>query len=246
MYAPAGLSVASPRVCDYGCGEVLEACSDKPEDNDHKCDICDADNVTGHGYGDWINTDENNHWKACSCGQKSEEGDHVYDNQTDADCNTCGHIRMMEHQHVFAEATFVWGANYDRAAASITCCDAEGGFFSADAAVTVVAEGSKVTFAAEAVLNGTTYTNRRVIEVEKMADGTFTLKLPEKKTDLLVMIAGYEENGRMTGSMMLGGVGVTMEQETVFSMNGDALKVFLLDAKTCAPVMPNLMLQIAE
>ncbi len=39
-------------VCDYGCKAVLEACSDKPNDGNHMCDVCGKDNITEHSDGE--------------------------------------------------------------------------------------------------------------------------------------------------------------------------------------------------
>ena len=50
-----------------------------------------------HSYGSWINTDADQHWKACGCGNKIEIGDHEYDNTCDTTCNTCGHVRTITH-----------------------------------------------------------------------------------------------------------------------------------------------------
>ena len=38
-------------VCDYGCRETLENCSDANNDGDHKCDVCQADGITEH---EWV------------------------------------------------------------------------------------------------------------------------------------------------------------------------------------------------
>ena len=46
-----------------------------------------------HSYGKWVNTDAAKHWKECSCGLKTEENNHDYDNDTDVACNTCGYNR---------------------------------------------------------------------------------------------------------------------------------------------------------
>lgn len=48
-----------------------------------------------HSFGNWINTDPDKHWKECSCWLTSQEGAHVYDNDRDTNCNTCGHVRMV-------------------------------------------------------------------------------------------------------------------------------------------------------
>lgn len=50
-----------------------------------------------HSYGNWVNTDADQHWKACGCGNKIEIGDHKYDNTCDTTCNTCGHVRTITH-----------------------------------------------------------------------------------------------------------------------------------------------------
>ena len=75
------------------------------------CDACDTyftegkaettlEALTGvvptHSYGSWINTDLENHWKECSCGLKSEEGSHVYTDDADTACDTCGYIRVID------------------------------------------------------------------------------------------------------------------------------------------------------
>lgn len=50
-----------------------------------------------HSYGNWVNTDADQHWKECGCGNKIEVGDHKYDNTCDTTCNTCGHVRTITH-----------------------------------------------------------------------------------------------------------------------------------------------------
>lgn len=60
-----------------------------------------------HSFGDFVNTDPENHWKACVCGLKSEEGTHIYDNVEDMVCDTCGYDRSCKHDG----ATTVHSAN---------------------------------------------------------------------------------------------------------------------------------------
>ena len=50
-----------------------------------------------HSYSDWVNTDADQHWKECGCGNKIEVADHNYDNTCDTTCNTCGHVRAITH-----------------------------------------------------------------------------------------------------------------------------------------------------
>jgi hypothetical protein len=51
--------------------------------------------VVDHTYGGWISTDPDNHWKECACGAKAEQGSHLYDNDADTSCNTCGYKRTI-------------------------------------------------------------------------------------------------------------------------------------------------------
>ena len=50
-----------------------------------------------HSYGNWVNTDDDQHWKECGCGNKIEVNDHNYDNTCDTTCNSCGHVRTITH-----------------------------------------------------------------------------------------------------------------------------------------------------
>ena len=51
-----------------------------------------------HSYGDWVKDNEK-HWKACSCGLKSSENTHQYDDNSDMICNDCGYDRTVQHTH---------------------------------------------------------------------------------------------------------------------------------------------------
>ena len=52
--------------CDYV--ENKAVCSDVDTDNDHKCDICNADGITTHVYGALVKVDDNSHKQTCNCG----------------------------------------------------------------------------------------------------------------------------------------------------------------------------------
>ena len=67
----------------------------------------DADNHTGT-LGDW-QMNESEHWKEYSCCRaKTEEAEHVYDDDSDAICNTCGYVRTIVPSH-----THDWAAAWD-------------------------------------------------------------------------------------------------------------------------------------
>lgn len=57
-----------------------------------------------HTYSsEWAN-DETHHWHDATCGDTDEKGEygiHVYDNDDDRDCNTCGYVRAMANQITF-------------------------------------------------------------------------------------------------------------------------------------------------
>ncbi len=80
----------------------------------YQCSLCDkyfteakvettlealTGNTPSHSYGDWVNTDADQHWKECGCGNKIEVNSHNYDNTCDTTCNTCGHVRTITHSY---------------------------------------------------------------------------------------------------------------------------------------------------
>lgn len=59
--------------------------------------LSDDNNATGHQFGTTWKYDAESHWQECSvCGVKSESESHVFDNDKDATCNTCGYTRTVE------------------------------------------------------------------------------------------------------------------------------------------------------
>ena len=60
----------------------------------HKCSNCtETKDYTVHSY-TW-KTNTGSHWKECICGHKIGKGYHVYDDESDTSCNTCGYIRYI-------------------------------------------------------------------------------------------------------------------------------------------------------
>ena len=48
-----------------------------------------------HSYdGSW-KFDADNHWRECSCGEKTDVANHAYDGEQDTTCNVCGHVRTV-------------------------------------------------------------------------------------------------------------------------------------------------------
>ena len=79
--------------CTRCAGQQLERAAHTDTDTNGKCDVCGADVPVAppshtHDYGTTWKTDDNNHWKECACGEKSELAAHV-DNNGDNKCDTC-------------------------------------------------------------------------------------------------------------------------------------------------------------
>ena len=89
-----------------GCGKHFDA------DGNEITDLIipfDPDNHEG-APGDW-QTDPDKHWKEYSCcSAEVEEGKHVYTDDTDTTCNTCGYIRTITPVHTHSWAT-AWSKN---------------------------------------------------------------------------------------------------------------------------------------
>ena len=83
--------------CINDCGEYAVEKTAHVYDNDcdKDCNICGYTRDTKHTPEINWNIDADGHWKNCSvCGEITDaKTAHVYDNDTDADCNVCGYIR---------------------------------------------------------------------------------------------------------------------------------------------------------
>ena len=77
--------------CTCGMLYVDRACQDVIEDLE-TWKTGDGKTTADHIYGDWTSNDEK-HWKACACGEKTLEGDHQYDDDADTICNDCNYTR---------------------------------------------------------------------------------------------------------------------------------------------------------
>ena len=104
---------------DADCPNREESIKDKAahvytDDADTTCDTCGYERTITppaheHSYGDW-RKDGTNHWHECTdadCPNREEsikdKTAHVYDNDTDTTCNTCGYERTVTppaHEHI--------------------------------------------------------------------------------------------------------------------------------------------------
>ena len=56
-----------------------------------------------HSYGSSYQTDANNHWKVCTkCGSSTSIEAHIYTNDCDTSCNTCGATRNVSHNYQYS------------------------------------------------------------------------------------------------------------------------------------------------
>ena len=107
-------------VCDYGCGTTMEACTDKENDGDHKCDVCGNENITTHSYAD-ATCEVPSTCIECGAtsgdpmGHKDENRDHVCDNE-------CGKTDMGEHSDSNTDSDHV--CDYGCGAVLKNCADA--------------------------------------------------------------------------------------------------------------------------
>ena len=104
---------------DDDCPNREESINDKAahvydDDADTTCDVCGYERTVTppsheHSYGDW-RKDGTNHWHECTdadCPNREEsikdKAAHVYDNDADTTCNTCGYERTVTppaHEHI--------------------------------------------------------------------------------------------------------------------------------------------------
>lgn len=72
---------------------------------DMDCSVCGRDdrpNVT-HSFGTSYSKNESGHWHNCSvCGERDSTESHVYSNNRDITCNTCGYSRAATHTYTNA------------------------------------------------------------------------------------------------------------------------------------------------
>lgn len=84
------------------CGaKTAEAAHSYGDDQDTTCNICGyvRDLSHTHTYSNSWDCDTISHWHECSCGARSAEAAHVYDNDLDTECNICKFKREISHVH---------------------------------------------------------------------------------------------------------------------------------------------------
>ena len=61
------------------------------------------ESVHVHNYGTAWESDENNHWNECECGDKANVAPHA-DENNDGKCDTCGYTMTVIHTHDYGTA----------------------------------------------------------------------------------------------------------------------------------------------
>ena len=194
-----------------------------------------------HSYGDWVNTDPAKHWKECTCGLKTEEADHGYDNDADATCNTCGYTRDVHTYTVTFDAN---GGTVDIESAET---NAEGklsslptptrsGHYSFNGWYTAASGGNKITTSTVFGANTTIYaqwtytgvsgtdgssssSHSYIVTTEKAEDGTVKVSHSRADAGDTVTITVTPDNGYELDSL------------TVTDKNGDEVKVTYKNGK---------------
>lgn len=88
------------------------------EETDQVCTVCNRvlrpKGAHEHEYSATWSYDSTNHWHECAgCPERNSEGAHVFDNDCDPDCNTCGMTRDASHTpspEMTSDATGHWYA----------------------------------------------------------------------------------------------------------------------------------------
>ena len=96
-----------------GCGE--SPCTEHVDGNtDYVCDTCgkELEKPHVHDYGTTYKTSQTNHWKECSCGEKSEDNAHS-DGNLDGLCDVCSfEVGLPQIEGItFSGATFGYDGN---------------------------------------------------------------------------------------------------------------------------------------
>ena len=133
---------------DGTCGEInpesVVACSDVTTDNNHKCDVCQAEGITEHVHSNTLTAGAETHWYECNCGDKKDEAAHVYTGWTNLENGqhkgtcTCGATKSENHS--FTNYVSDENATCTADGTKTAVCDRDG----CDATDTVTDAGSKL------------------------------------------------------------------------------------------------------
>ena len=153
-------------------------------------------------------------------------------------CARCDYTTKVEKPalgHDCGEVTFLWNAFYTEAKVSGSCsrCDAES--FEEDCKIDMAVEYGKLVITATAELTDGVKSETKIIQVMENGDGTYTLEMPEGIDGLMLLIAGYDSDGRLVDIQM-----EDADAEIEISVKATEIKLFFCADGTYAPVLPCL------
>ena len=152
-------------------------------------------------------------------------------------CMNCGEETYTEIPalgHSCEEVEFFWNASCTEAKVSGSCNRCGSEEFEWPCKVETVVEAGKLVITATAEMEEV-YTETKTIELVDNGDGTYTLIMPAEIDGILMIIAGYDQEGRL--------VDVRMEEaaeEIEISTEAVEIKVFFYTDSTYAPALPCL------
>ena len=226
--------------------EVVATCSQEGSyDSVIYCSICNAElsresvTVPATGVHDYATETERGKAtcsvdgyvvKVCACGATEKTV-----------LNATGH-------HVYETHEFHWNTDYSGATITATCstCDerSESRIVTVDCEVSCVIDGDMLRFTATAGLpDGQIVTDdSQYIKVEKNVNETVTISMSliqaSSPSNLCIVIAGYENSGRMTGCQMV--TEVTGETNFTLAVGGELIRIFFLRSQDHVPVAYSL------
>ena len=211
-----------------GIETVDPTCTEPGQTDFVYCMVCGEENYTelpaiGH---DWMDLDD----EEPTCVESGKSGYRF--------CMNCGEETYTEipaRGHSCEDVEFFWNESCTEAKVSGSCSRCDDESFEEICEIDVVAEAGKLTITATAELADRVETETKVIQVVENGDGSYTLEMPEEIEGMLLMIAGYDRDGRL--------VDIRMEEaaaEIEISAQAVEIKVFFYTDSTYAPVLPCL------
>nr|WP_325195727.1 leucine-rich repeat protein [uncultured Oscillibacter sp.] len=153
-------------------------------------------------------------------------------------CSRCDYVIRKQTVlpatgHDYSAPQFTWAADLSGAAAAYRCAHEEEGQ-TRQLPAEFTAENGKLTCNVSITLDGTTYSDQKVLELA-VKEGQLVLKLPGTLEGVTVLAVSYAAGRQMTGLQWLR----QPEPETVLSVSGAEVRVFFLNG-SYAPALPVL------
>jgi len=161
------------------------------------------------------------------------------------ECSVCNSVIRAQETipatgHTYAEPNFTWNETCTAASAEHSCTTCAH-TVSSVCSVISVSEDGKITITASAVVSGLIVKDERVIE-SSIEGNKATVRLPFAVSDLAddiqIMVASYDDRGRMTGFETL----TVSEGMLELLLADETMKLFIVNELTLNPLFPFLHL----